>query len=65
MTSPSFEERLCRNPHLSLRATQGSAAISMYSIPCEIASDVSLPRNDIVTQTQGWGGYKMLGGDDG
>jgi hypothetical protein len=36
---------------LSLRATEGSAAISLFSKPCEIASVVSLPRNDIVTQS--------------
>ncbi len=35
---------------LSLRATEGSAAISLFSERCEIASVVSLPRNDIVTQ---------------
>jgi hypothetical protein len=34
-------------PILSLRATEGSVAISEISIPCEIASVVSLPRNDI------------------
>ncbi len=42
--------RLCRNPFRSLRATGGSAAISLFSVPYEIASVVSLPRNDIVTQ---------------
>jgi hypothetical protein len=38
-------------PFLSLRATEGSVAISEISIPCEIASVVSLPRNDIMTQS--------------
>ena len=32
---------------MSLRATKGSAAIFIFS-PCEIASVVQLPRNDIV-----------------
>ena len=38
-------------PSLSLRATGGSAAISLFSIHYEIASVVSLPRNDIATQS--------------
>ena len=37
---------LCENLSLSLRATEGSAAISLFPIDCEIASVVSLPRND-------------------
>ena len=45
-------KRLCRNPFRSLRATVGSAAISLFSMPYEIASVVSLPRNDIVTQSR-------------
>jgi len=36
---------------LSLRATGGSVAISLFSIRHEIASVVSLPRNDIPTQS--------------
>jgi len=47
---PSTSERLCRNPFWSLRATAGSVAISLFSLPYEIASVVSLPRNDITTQ---------------
>ena len=38
---------------LSLQATEGSAAISLFSERREIASVVSLPRNDIVTQSLG------------
>ena len=38
-------------PDLSLRATKGSVAISLLSMRYEIASVVSLPRNDIVTQS--------------
>ena len=38
---------------LSLRATKGSVAIYFISIPSEIASVVTLPRNDIVTQSLG------------
>ena len=49
--SPSSPLRLCRNPSLSLRATGGSVAISLFSIRYEIVSVVSLPRNDIVTQS--------------
>ena len=41
--------RLCRNPFLSLRATEGSVAIYMLSMPCEIASVVSLLLSDIAT----------------
>ena len=40
-------------PFSSLRATKGSVAISLFSMPCEIASVVLLPRNDIVTQLLG------------
>ena len=36
-------------PFLSLRATGGGVAISVLSIRCQIASVVSLPRNDLVT----------------
>jgi hypothetical protein len=43
--------RLCYNPFLSLRATEGSVAISLFSMPYEIASVVSLPRSDILTQS--------------
>jgi len=42
---------------LSLRATEGSAAISLVLESCEIASVVSLPRNDIVTQSLGGEGF--------
>ena len=42
---------LCHNPYLSLRATEGSMAISLFSRHYEIASVVSLPRNDITTQS--------------
>ncbi len=37
-------------PFLSLRATKGRAAISLFSLPCEVASVVLLPRNDFATQ---------------
>jgi hypothetical protein len=50
-------------PFLSLRATEGSVAISLFSIPCEIASVVSLPRNDIMTQSlrgEGEGGGERM-----
>jgi hypothetical protein len=43
--------RLCRNLSVSLRATGGSVAISLFSIYYEIASVVKLPRNDIATQS--------------
>jgi hypothetical protein len=44
---------------LSLRATEGSEAISLISIFYEIASVVPLPRNDVVTQSPegGKGGF--------
>ena len=48
--SPSLiplPSRLCRNPSLSLRATEGSVAILLFSMGYEIASVVSLPRNDL------------------
>ena len=71
---PLSPKRLCRNVHLSLRATEGSVparrsaslcrsvshrqalrhagvAIPVFSMPREIASVVSLPRNDITTQS--------------
>ena len=44
-------ERLCRNPSSSLRATEGSVAISFFSIPYEIASVVSLSGNDIAAES--------------
>jgi len=37
-------------PFQSLRATEGSVAISWNSDASEIASIVSLPRNDLMTQ---------------
>ncbi len=37
-------------PSLSLGATEGSVAISLFPMHYEIASVVSLPRNDITTQ---------------
>jgi hypothetical protein len=43
--------RLCHNRILSLRATEGSVAISLISNSYKIASVVSLPRNDITTQS--------------
>ena len=43
--------RLCYNPFRLLRATGVSVAISMFSILYEIVSIVSLPRNDITTQS--------------
>ena len=46
-------------PFLSLRATEGSVAISLFPMSCEIASVVSLPRNDIATQSQGERGSKF------
>ena len=49
--NPHLPKRLCRNSSLSLRATEGSMAISLFSMHYEIASVVSLPRNDIVTQS--------------
>ena len=42
---------MCPNYPLSLRATEGSVAISLFSMHYEIASVVSLPRNDITTQS--------------
>ena len=48
---------------LSLRTTEGSVAISELSIPYEIASAVSLPRNDSATQSlegEGMGGRDSL-----
>ena len=48
----SCEGRLCHNSFWSLRATAGSVAIFMFSMPYEIASVVSLPRNDIMTQSE-------------
>jgi hypothetical protein len=47
---------------LSLRATEGSAAISLFSERCEIASVVSLPRNDIVAQSLEGGMWVAMGG---
>jgi hypothetical protein len=47
-------KRLCHNPFLSLRATKGSVAISFFPMHYEIASVVSLPRNDITTQSLSW-----------
>jgi hypothetical protein len=44
--------RLCHNPSWSLRAAEGSVTISLFSMCDEIASVVSLPRNDITTQSQ-------------
>ena len=41
-------------PFWSLRATKGSVAISKVAMTYEIASVVSLPRNDIMTQSV-WG----------
>jgi len=38
-------------PFLSLRANAESVAISLFPTPCEIASVVSLPRNDIAIQS--------------
>jgi hypothetical protein len=38
-------------PSSSLRATKGSVAISSFSMRCEIASVVLLPRNDVTTQS--------------
>jgi hypothetical protein len=38
---------------LSLRATEGSAAVSSFPRPFKIASVVLLPRNDVVTQSPG------------
>src|SRR4030043_1523630 len=49
--------RLYRNPYLSLRATEGSVAISLFSMYYEIASVVSLPRNDTSTQSPERGNY--------
>ena len=45
----------------SLRATAGSVAISEISMPCEIASVASLPRNDITTQSLDGGGRRRGG----
>ena len=42
--------RRCRNCFSSLRATAGSVTIFMFSKPYEIASVVTLPRNDLMTQ---------------
>ncbi len=53
-------ERLCRNDDLSLRAPEGSVAISLISNLYEIGSVVPLTRNDIVTQSprgKGGGGF--------
>jgi len=36
---------------LSLRANEESVAISLFSRPCEIASVVSFPRNDIAIRS--------------
>jgi hypothetical protein len=44
-------EGLCRNRDLSLRPTERSAAIQFFSIAYQIASVVSLLRNDIMTQS--------------
>ena len=46
-------------PFLSLRATEGSVAISVCPVRCEIASVVLLPRNDIATQSLGGDGMEM------
>ena len=53
LTAPSPLWGLCRNHPLSLRATEGSVAISLFSMHYEIASVVSLPRNDITTHSPG------------
>ena len=45
--------RLCHNRLSSLRATEGSAAISIVSGTSEIASVASLLRNDMLTQSLG------------
>ena len=61
--SPSPVRGCVEIPILSLRATEGSVAISEISIPCEIASVVSLPRNDIATQSlkgEGWGSGDLI-----
>ncbi len=60
--SPAPLGRLCQNLSLSLRTTEGSAAISLFPTDCEIASVVSLPRNDIPThppERGGKGNYKV------
>jgi len=57
-------KRLCRNSSLSLRATEGSVAISLFSMHYEIASVVSLPRNDIATQPQRERGVVKISEDD-
>jgi hypothetical protein len=41
-------------PSLSLRATEGNVAISLFPMHYEIASVVSLPRNDITKQPLYW-----------
>ena len=48
---PSPQQRLCHNRLSSLRATAGSAAISIFPRISEIASVASLLRNDIATQS--------------
>ena len=54
IASLSFpHSRLCRNCLSSLRATVGSVAIFMFSMPYEIASVVTRPRNDLMTQPEG------------
>ena len=49
-----------RNSHLSLRATEGSVAISMLWKNYEVASVVLLPRNDIMRHSL-WGEGKGEG----
>ncbi len=44
-------KKLYHDSQLSLRATKGSVAISLSSVLCEIASVVSLSRNDIMAQS--------------
>ncbi len=46
------------NPYRSLRATEGSVAISSFLGHFEIASVVSLPRNDIAIQSNHW--YSLI-----
>jgi len=48
-------------PILSLRATAGSVAITLFSKCYQIASVASLPRNDIVTQSLKGGEGRVRG----
>ena len=53
--------KLFHKPPLSLRAKKGSVAISIFLMLYEIASVVSRPRNDRVTQShEGEGEYFLL-----